>query len=181
MVTHWVGELQPPSGPHTTLWYTLPRGIMMLPTGTLRVATARHVFTCSLTIEYIVRTLATFNVGDAMMDQTLDGITVDVAWSVKSDHWPSRTINTTFDFTGVTLRDTLIHGALAGSSFRVKSQTVARTYKNVDDMARVMKNVSIASLIAGTLKADVDKIVDTMSTDKKRELFARLEKELKTE
>lgn len=115
------------------------------------------------------------------LDNTLDGISLDVTWSVKSDHWPSRVIHTTFDFTGVTLRDTLVHGALAGSSFRVKSQTVARTYKNVDDMARVLKNVSVASLIAGTLKADVDKIVDTMSTDKKRELFARLEKELSDE
>lgn len=115
---------------------------------------------------------------DITLDNTLDGIAMDVTWSVKSDHWPSRTIHTTFAFDGCTLRDVLVHGALAGSSFRVKSQTVARTYKNADDMARVMKTVAVASLIAGTLKADVDKIVDTMSTDKKKELLARLQAEL---
>ena len=113
------------------------------------------------------------------MDTMLDGITIDVAWSVKRPHhWSSIMLNTTFDFTGVTLRDALTYGACSGSSFRVKSQTVARTFKNGADAKRVLEHVSVASLMSGTLKADVDKIVDTLGVDKKRELLARLQAEL---
>ena len=113
------------------------------------------------------------------LDTVLNGITIDVAHSCKSNHWPSITLNTVFTFDGVTLGDTLRHLACAGSSARVKLHTVLRTYRDVDAARKCGNgNVSVASLLTGTLKADVDKIVDTMDVDKKRELLARLQAEL---
>jgi hypothetical protein len=112
------------------------------------------------------------------MDTMLDGVTIDVAHSCKSDLWSS-SFNTVFDFTGVKLSDALRHLACAGSSARVKLHTVLRTYKDVDAAKKCGGGtVSVASLLAGTLKADVDRIVDSMSRDKKVELLARLQAEL---
>ena len=116
------------------------------------------------------------------LDTVLNGMSIDVAHSCKSDHWPSITLNTTFMFDGVTLGNALRHLACAGSSARVKLHTVLRSYKNVD-AARTCGggNVSIAALLSGTLKADVDKIVDGFTIDKKREMYARLKAELADE
>ena len=112
------------------------------------------------------------------MDTILDGVTIDVAHSCKSDLWSS-SFNTVFDFSGVKLSDALRHLACAGSSARVKLHTVLRTYKDVDAAKKCGGGtVSVASLLAGTLKADVDRIVDSMSRDKKVELLARLQAEL---